>query len=173
MIDTRRFLLFLALGFVAIFVQGTLFREIAPHAVVPNFLLLMIVFLGFFEATIRGATLVFLLGVELDFASGLLVGPWAGAFIVSFGILASLSQRIFIESPLASVLAVFAGSIVSNFVYFVLVYEFHPSVTEVAPFSLLESALNALCAPFVFALLRGVVSNSSRGGAGRGWTARV
>lgn len=173
MLDTRRFLLFLAIGFVAIFIQGTVIREFAPNAVVPNFLLGMVVFLGFFEATVRGASLAFLLGLQLDFASGVLVGPWAGAFIVSFGILASLSQRIFVESPLASVVAVFASSLVSNIVYFVLVYEFHPSVTEVAPFSLVEACLNAVCAPLVFAVLRGVSAGGGRGAVGRARGARV
>ncbi|MFM1847618.1 MAG: hypothetical protein RL417_1092 [Pseudomonadota bacterium] len=164
MLDTRRSVLVLILGLIAIFIQGTVLREIAPAFVVPNILLIVVVFLGFFEASLRGATLTFLLGLELDFANGLLVGPWAGAFIVSFGILASLSQRIFVESPLAAVVAAFGSSLVSSLVYFTLVYEFHPRVTVMVPFSILEAGMNAALAPIVFVFLRTVLFPRSRGG---------
>ena len=168
MLDTRRSLLMLILGLIAIYIQGTVLREIGPSWVVPNLLIIMVVFLGFFEASIRGATLAFLLGLELDFANGLLVGPWAGAFVVSFGILASLSQRIFVESPVAAMFAAFGSSIVSSLVYLTLVYEFHPAVTAMVPFSLLEAVINAVLAPFVFGFLKVIFATRSRGGmAGR------
>lgn len=173
MIDLRKGLLVLVLGVIAIFFQGTVLREVMPAGIVPNLLLLIVVFLGFFEATIGGATLAFLLGVELDFASGLLVGPWAGAFVVSFGLLASLSQRLFVESVTAAMVAALACSLVANFVYFVLVFEFHPSVTEVASFSLVEAFINAVLAPPALALLRGLLGPRSRGSAGRLRSARV
>ena len=165
MLDTRRSLLVIILGLIAIFVQGTVLRAIGPAWVVPNLLVIIVVFLGFYESSVRGATLAFLLGLELDFANGLLVGPWAGAFVVSFGILASLSQRIFVESPLAAVIATFACSIVSAVVYFTLVYEFHPAVTIIVPFSVAEATLNALLAPVVFGVLRTVLLRQARGGS--------
>jgi len=168
MLDTRRSLLVVIVGLIAIFVQGTVLRAIGPDWVVPNLLIIIVVFLGFYEASVRGATLAFLLGLELDFANGLLVGPWAGAFVVSFGILASLSQRIFVESPLAAVTAAFGCSIISDVVYFTLVYEFHPAVTVIVPFSVAEAALNAVLAPAIFGVLRMALIPRSRGGGGAG-----
>ena len=168
MLDTRRSLLVLVLGLIAIFIQGTVLRAISPAWVVPNLLVIIVVFLGFYEASVRGATLAFILGLELDFANGLLVGPWAGAFVVSFGILASLSQRIFVESPLAAIIAVFACSIVSAIVYFTLVYEFHPAVTVIVPFSVAEAALNAVLAPFIFGVLRMALLPRTRSGGSAG-----
>lgn len=168
MLNARRSLLVVILGLIAIFMQGTVFRVIGSDWVVPNLLIIIVVFLGFYEASVRGATLAFLLGLELDFANGLLVGPWAGAFVVSFGILAGLSQRIFVESPLAAVIAVFGCSIVGHIVYFTLVYEFHPAVTIVVPFSVAEAVLNAVLAPFVFGILRAVLLPRTRGGGSPG-----
>ena len=168
MLDNRRSVLVLILGLIAIFIQGTVLREVGPSWVVPNLLVILVVFLGFFEASFRGATLAFLLGLELDFANGLLVGPWAGAFVVSFGILASLSQRLFVESSLAVMIAALVSSIVSNLVYFTLVYEFHPAVTVMVPFSLLEALLNGFLAPFLFVFLRTLLAPRPRtGSAGR------
>jgi len=47
------------------------------------------------------------------------------------------------------------------------VYEFHPSVTEVASFSFIEAILNALLAPPVFGLLRSLLAPRGRGSTGR------
>ena len=66
MLDNRRSVLVLILGLIAIFIQGTVLREVGPSWVVPNLLVILVVFLGFFEASFRGATLAFLLGLELD-----------------------------------------------------------------------------------------------------------
>jgi rod shape-determining protein MreD len=149
----RRSLLALALGLVSILVQGTLIKAIYPGAVVPGLLLILIVFLAFYEPSVFGVGLAFLLGLELDMCSGLLLGPWAGASVIVFGIVASLSQRIFVESPFAVMMTVFLSSILSNFVWLLIVLQVQRS--GLFSWTLVFEALltAAVCVP-LFSLYR-------------------
>lgn len=168
MSEIRRPLLVLLFGLIFVLLQG-MFRHLVGEGVpVPNLVLLLVVFLALHEGSLAGAVLAFLLGLELDLASGVLVGPWAGACVASFGVLASVSQRIFIDSRFVAVLAAFACSIISSVLYLFVVFEFKPAVFTLAPFSLLEAMLNAALAPLCFGLFRVVLVRRERiGAAGR------
>jgi rod shape-determining protein MreD len=119
--------LILALGLIGIFLQGAVLAGIIPSRFfIPNLLLTLVVFLGFYEVSVLGAVLSFLLGLELDIFSGNLVGPWAGAFTVIFGFLALFAQRVFVESGFAVMLVIFVTSLASQLVLVVFIYEFRP-----------------------------------------------
>lgn len=163
-------------SFVAIFIQGTLLKLIAPGSmVVPNMLLLLVGFLAFYEVSIFGAVLSFCIGLTLDLSSGLLLGPWGAAFVSVYGMLSALSQRLFVESPLASFVAMFFSSILASFVYLVIVLQFQPLVSHKLSFSwllLVEAIFTAVLAPFAFWALRWALlpsaSSGSRGGFKKG-----
>jgi rod shape-determining protein MreD len=145
-------------GLVAVFIQSTLLKLFAPgHMVVPNFVLILVSFLAFYEVSVLGTIIAFILGAQMDLASGLLLGPWCAGFVAVFGMLSSLSQRLFVESPVASFLAVFFASLLASFVYLILVLQFEPAGAQHFTFSLLlllEAGLTALLAPVVFKMLK-------------------
>jgi rod shape-determining protein MreD len=157
MSDFKRYILVLLLGLLAIALQGTILKAILPDYLVPSFVLIIVVYLGFFEVRLSSLFLVFLLGLELDLASGLLVGPWSGAFVVVFLLLALLAQRIFVESIVSVLVAVFFASLTSDLVYFILIYRLEPAVYQVIFHSIVGAMVNSLFAPPVFILLRRVL----------------
>ena len=68
---------------------------------------------------------------------------------------ASVSQRVFIDSPLAIVAASFVSSLLSTFVFLALLFQFRPAALDLFSFSFvmfLEAVLTALVAPVVFPL---------------------
>ncbi|RIL08609.1 MAG: rod shape-determining protein MreD [Proteobacteria bacterium] len=170
----------LLLGLLAIFIQGTLLQALAPGLiVVPNFIIIMVVFLAFYETSVTGALIAFTLGLELDFASGVLLGPWCGACVVVYAFFSSISQRVFVDAPAAVFLAVLAACPIAQAIFLTLLLQFRSSEASPLFFSLralTETALTALLAPWVFGLLRRVVLKSERSWSdrktGKGWEAR-
>lgn len=158
MTNLRKALTLLILGMLGILVQGTFLKYgFSPNWIVPNFLLIFVVYLSFYEATPFGAVLSFLLGIEFDLASGELLGPHAASMAVVFGFLSSVTQRIFVDSVLAVFLAVFLSSMFAHLIYVILLFEFKPSqslLSLLVEFSLPEALLTALVAPVMFSILR-------------------
>ncbi len=152
----KTILLLLFVGIVAIYIQGSVLMAILPDFLVPNFLLSLIVFLAFYENSPFGALLVFLLGLQFDLYAGqpLLVGPTAGAFVAVFGLLSSLSQRIFVESAFAIFLVAFASSILNTMVHCVLVYEFNNTAIRYFSMSLIAAFVTACITPVVFQFMK-------------------
>ena len=150
----------LLIGLTLIFFQGTIMHALLPAAVTPNLLIVLVVFLAFYEATVFGTVLVFVLGVILDmYSSSLLVGPWAAAFVTVFGVLALLSQRIFVESFWAAVLSGLLASLLSDLVYLLVVFEFHPTGTQFVSIAFLSAVATAIVAPPLFFMLRWILSH--------------
>ena len=92
--SVRRFFIILALGIAAIFLQSAVLSELP---VIPNLLLVIAIFVALQEMSVAGASLCFLLGLESDLYTGVVLGPAAGAYVCLFGLLVLLSQRIFVE----------------------------------------------------------------------------
>ena len=153
-----RTLLIVATGLVAIFLQSSGLRFFGATVPTPNFLIMITVFLAFYEISVLGATLAFVLGLLLDMASGgVLLGPSAAALVVVYIALASLTQRIFVESFLTIAVAVVTSAAVARLVYAVLIYEFQPKESVLSgglSVFAVEGVLSALLAPLVFGLLR-------------------
>ena len=154
----KRFALILLLGLVAVWIQGTVLRSFfSPQGVVPNLLLILVVFLGFYEVSVFGAILAFAIGLEFDLFSGVRLGPWAGTLVFLYGSLACFAQRIFVDSSLSSMVAVFFSSIVGSGMYLLFMYGSHPSAGDMIWTLLLEALFTAVCAPFIFAFLKKTV----------------
>ena len=153
----KRILVPILLTLLAVIVQGSLLRFILPEVAVPNLVVIMIVFLGFYEVTAFGAFLVFLIGIEMDLCSGVLLGPSAGAYSVTFGLLAALSTRLFVESGFAVMLAVFGSSILSNLVYLLLVFQFAPAAGRSFSVIFIEALVTAIIAPAIFPLFKRIL----------------
>ena len=161
--DVRRVLLILLAGMVALFIQGTLLKSIFPQFVMPNLVLSLIVFLAFYEISPLGAGLAFLLGLQLDMYGGLMLGPWAGSFVAVFALFAFLSQRLFVDTPVAAGLIALVACVLADFIYLILIYEVRPFDGFMLKTVLLESLLSAVCAPVVLKIMRRMNNALDRG----------
>ncbi|RMG43370.1 MAG: rod shape-determining protein MreD [Candidatus Dadabacteria bacterium] len=114
------------LGLAAIFVQATLFKALLPAFPAPNLALLLVIYLAFKSSDVLGAFLAFLLGLEVDLYSGVLLGPWAGSFVTVYSIYALVARRLFVESYITSTLAAVVATCLATLVYFLLIWSFLP-----------------------------------------------
>jgi rod shape-determining protein MreD len=158
----RRAVRIFAIGLILFLFQILLEFHLHPYPfLTPNLLLILVVYLGFFEVSPLGALLSFLLGIIFDLGTGTLLGPWAGSFVAVFTTLALLSQRIFVHSPLSSAASSFVSSLIANLSYSLLVQ----GVRKVGAGSVWdfvgEAFVTALVTPLLFAVL-GKVSKERR-----------
>jgi rod shape-determining protein MreD len=142
------------LAFTSLLLQSTVLPETLPAYCVPNFMLMVIVFLGFFEVSIMGVFLSFTVGLVFDLFSGTLLGPWAGSFVFVYAVLAIFAQRLFVLSGATIVLSVFVAGLVTNLLYLGLLYQFQPIARSLFPLSMVTSLVSAISAPVLFPLFR-------------------
>jgi rod shape-determining protein MreD len=149
-------------GIVALAVQGILGHLGVSDNLIPQLLVILVVSLSFAEANSFGCVLSFVMGLLLDFSSAILIGPWAGSFVVLFCALALLSRRLFIDSGVAAMVITFASVLVTNVLSSLLGTEY-PVLTWEYPQKVVGQALvTALIAPLVLGVLsRRVRRNSS------------
>ncbi len=160
----KKTLLTLIFGFIAVLLQGTLFGTFIPKTFIPNFALILVVFISFYENSVFGSFLAFLVGLEVDFFSSNVLGPWAGASVVVFGCFSMLSRRVFVESALTAMFAVFVSAVGANILYLMLLYRFKPQGSDIFSFQLLiNSFVTALFGPLIFKWLRKVYIKRGHG----------
>jgi rod shape-determining protein MreD len=152
-------------GVVAIALQGILGHLGLSDNLIPQLLVIGIVSLSFAEVNVFGCMMSFVMGLLLDFSSAILIGPWAGSFVVVYCALALLSRRLFIDSGVAAMVITFGSVVVTNVLSSLLGTEY-PVLTWEYPQKVLGQALvTAVIAPFVL----GILSRRAR----RGGTAAV
>jgi rod shape-determining protein MreD len=166
----RKLFLILALGVVALLIPGTVLKSINPALVAPNFILILLVYLAFYEGRPSDAFLAFLLGLELDLGSLTLLGPWAGSYVIVFAVLVVFSQRIYIESRLVVFIVVFLAVVVGDFLYLgllSLVYSARPMNGGALVTVLLEGVFSAFFGALLFPPLGRLLGRPEREGAPR------
>ena len=144
----QKLIITIFLGLVALFIQGTALKFILPDHTVPDFCLILVVFLAFNEVSYTGALFSFLLGLIFDLSSGVVLGPWSAAFSATYSVLCVVSKRVFLDSIPAAFLVIFISCLLSNFVYTGLLYQFNSRGIDIV-FNLQESFITALVAPLV------------------------
>ena len=102
---------------IALASQGMLGHLGLPSALMPQFVIVMVVALSFSEVNSFGCLMSFAIGLLLDFSSAVLIGPWAGSCVVVFCALAMLSQRLFIDSGIAAMVITFSSVVVANVLF--------------------------------------------------------
>lgn len=148
----------LLISIVVLVAQGSARHLGLPEAAVPQLLVVVVVSLAFSEVNAFGSVMAFVLGLLLDFSSAVLIGPWAGSFVIVFGALALLSNRLFIESGVAAMVISGLAVVATNLLYSVLGTEY-PIMTWEYPQRIIgQAVVTALCAP----VLLGVLSRRSR-----------
>ncbi len=166
MINLSRFLIVLSLGMVTILVQGTVLGCFRPDLMRPDLLLIVVVFMAFYDVSVLGAVLAFLLGLQFDLFSGMLLGPRAGSLVVVYGTLSALSHRLFIESFFAACLSVFLSSLLNSLVYMTLIPDAHSTHAVYLRVALIEAFFTAILAPLLLQGLKQLLKRKQVGLSG-------
>ncbi len=150
----KKSIIIILIGFLSIIIEGMFGYLLGSfNSIAPNLTLIIVVYLGFYEANPLGALLAFILGLEVDLTSGILIGPWAGVFTLVFGILSGLSQRIFIDSPLSASVAIFVSSMIGNLLYLLTTHLSGTAYSRPILHIMLEAISTAIVAPILFKFL--------------------
>lgn len=168
-----RALIFCVFGLVAVLLQGILLRFGLPDALLPQFVLMIVIYLGFNEISVLGTFVAFVLGLFLDFSSALLLGPWSGALVTVYGIMAVLSSRLFIESPLVAAFISFLASVVASVIYMLLGYEYRTLAWQDLSRIVGQALCTAVLAPVVLRLMARRLKKRSSPSLGRSFAASV
>jgi rod shape-determining protein MreD len=145
------------IGMIAALFQGTLLYIGIPSYLLPQVVLILVIYLGFHEVSLVGVFTVFGLGLLMDFASAVLVGPWAGAYVAVYGALAVASQRLFVESAIVMVVTGFVACVCADLIYLGLAYEYQPSGSSYIVDSIGQAFATAIVAPVFMAILARVL----------------
>jgi rod shape-determining protein MreD len=157
----------LVYAIVGLAAQGILGHLGLPDNLIPQLLVILVVSLSFAEVNAFGCVMSFVMGLLLDFSSALLIGPWAGSFVVLYCALALLSRRLFIDSGIAAVVITFTSVVVTNVLSSLFGTEY-PVLTWEYPQKVLGQALvTALIAPAVLSILSRRVKRGGSSGVNR------
>jgi rod shape-determining protein MreD len=163
-----RFVVCFLLAVALLIAQSVLRHLLLPEWLVPQGLLICAVFLAFYEFSFLGAVAAFLLGFLLDLSSGVLLGPWAAAYVVVYGVFAFLSQRLFVESRAVSMVVVAMATLLSGIVFLSLAFEYQAVTLSELAMLTGQAASSAVLTPFVFKILKFAWRRPDRVLTGRG-----
>lgn len=148
-----RLLICFVAAIVLLSIQAVLHNVALPAWLIPQGLLICVVFLAFYEFSLAGVVMAFLLGLLLDMSSGVLLGPWAGSYVVVYALFAFLSQRLFVESAVVAMAVVSIGTVLSGTVFLLLAFEYQSVTREDVAILCGQALSSAVVAPAVFRLL--------------------
>lgn len=155
-----RSLLILAVGLGLVIVQSLLQRSGVPEWLLPQGLVVCVVYLAFFESSVAGAGLAFACGLLLDLTTATVLGPWAGAYVLAYALLSFVSPRLFVESTVVMMLVTGITSVLAGSVYLFLAFEYQSLSQDDIAVLLGQASASALVAPVVTAILRRVCGRS-------------
>lgn len=153
-----RVTLMLALAAVgAMLVQTTIGELVAAVTeVVPNLVLVLVVYLGLHYHGVGGVVGAFLLGYFLDTFSGTILGVQASACTAAYVVAYLISRTLWTEDGLPAMIVVFLAALVHTLVAYavvVLVDRAWPGWHVVVRRGLAQAVLAALVTPWVFRVL--------------------
>lgn len=148
-----RYLKCFLIACVLLLLQSAVHHFGLPEWLVPQGVLVCVVFLAFYEFSLAGVVLAFLLGLLLDLSSGVLLGPWAGAYLVVYTMFAFLSQRLFVESAAVAMSVVAVATVLAGTVFLLLAFEYQSVTREDLLMLGGQAVASALLAPVVFRVL--------------------
>jgi rod shape-determining protein MreD len=141
---------------LGLLLQTTVLHMLPLGRPVPDFILILCVYLGLHQHSIGGTTAAFLLGYFADNFSGNTVGLHAFAMTLVFVLVYLVSRRLWMDHWVSNVAVVFLASVLKTLtVAFLLVFY----LSEEYPIRMLfaavwlDAALAALFAPLVFVVL--------------------
>ncbi len=150
----RNAALILTFGVCAVALQGSLLRTALLGSVVPDFVLVLSVYLGLYHQRVGGVACAFVLGYLLDAFSGAYLGENAFATTFVFFLAYMLSRWIWIEGALPVALVVFAGAVLKTCVVAALAAAFSAELPgRSVRGEILGGGIAAMVSPFLFVAL--------------------
>lgn len=141
---------------IGLFVQATLVHSFESAWVAPDFILILVVYLGLHHKSPAGAVGAFVLGLGADFAEARFVGPNAAGAVLAFCLTVEISNRIYAEKGPATVLVTVVASATKLVAYALMLMLYTKTNVFSGPFAwtvVKEIVLTALFAPLVMKLL--------------------
>ncbi len=155
--NRESFFVSLFLIFILVILQSTLFYYMIPHAVIPDFALIVMAFCGARKGIGEGQLLGFLGGLAEDFMTSSF--PGFNALIKTLiGFLSgTVKNKIIFDPVIFPSLFIFFVTLLKGFFAAVIAHLFFPKGYFPAVFTsgfMLEVLLNSLFAPLVYLLLK-------------------
>ncbi|HEV7733229.1 MAG TPA: rod shape-determining protein MreD [Candidatus Binatia bacterium] len=152
----RRALAIVVAAVLAMVLQTTVFPALLPTAVVPNLILVLVVYLGLQQHGVAGAAGAFLLGYFLDTFSGTLLGVNAFALTAVYMAVYLVARTLWTEGGFPAMAVVFAAACVHGVAAITITWLIEagaPLWHHALRYGLLEAAVAAIVAPAVFAFV--------------------
>ncbi len=161
----------IALGFALLVLQAAAATVVSVHALAPNLLLPVVIFLGVSHDVhiVRGALISFVLGYLFDSFCGSPMGLMTFVLVATFIVARFAGIRLFLRGPLFQVALTFVvGALAGGTVLALRAIFERPApfpvqtVTDTVMTLVLPAATTAIVAPLIFATVRRVDSLASR-----------
>lgn len=151
------FFISLFLVFILVILQSTLFYYVIPHAVIPDFALIVIAFCGARRGMQDGQLLGFFGGLAEDFMTASFPGFNALIKTLIGFIAGSIKNKMLFDPVIFPSIFIFFVTLLKGVLAAVIAYIFFPKGYFPAIFTtsfLLEIVLNSLFAPIVYLILK-------------------
>jgi len=143
--------------FIAAVLQSTLFSRIALYGAVPDIALCILVYSAYVNGVMTGQLSGFLHGITLDLLSAAPFGLNALVRAILGALGGLMKGKFFLDGFLLPMILCASATLAKAFILLVLSLVFMgavPSYPLLAPTLWVEITLNAVAAPFLFALLK-------------------
>jgi rod shape-determining protein MreD len=103
-------------GLGMLFLQSAVLPGFLQWQLKPDLLLILVVYLGFHERTIKAGAATYLLGLLQDTFAGTCLGLYGLVFLIIFLVVKAVSGRLNAESPLLLLFMVLCGTLLEAFI---------------------------------------------------------
>jgi rod shape-determining protein MreD len=150
-------LIVIVLFLLGIAAQGAVLHTVAPTAVVPDCIAILVVLLGVKKRSAAGSFGAFLLGLGGDFASGRFLGPSAAGCVLAYCLAVAVANRVYTERGVSLALLTVVCSFVKTATALLMVF-LHTKLdiftVNVLNGIVFEAALTGVLAPMVARIAR-------------------
>ncbi len=155
----KRFFFFLLFGWLLLILQTSLLKFLSLGAVIPNLVLLIVLYLGLFHRFHRGCALTFFLGYLMDLFSGGPTGLYIFLYLGSFSLAQMIRETFYLKSRLFQIVFILIFSLGNDFFLFLLLWVFSSPVSlssSLVKGIIIQGIYNTAVGPFLFLFLERV-----------------
>ena len=148
----KKFFLYLAFALLFLIIKNTLLHAVFPRLLIPDVILIMVFYLGFYRISVEGALTAFALGYLSDVFSGGIIGISSFTLVLTFIITSMLSKIVSLNSMLIKS----GGAVFASILNGIMTYIFLRFLNDGIPFYtiFLTAVSTGIASPFIIALLQ-------------------